>query len=88
MEGVVMEEKKWSDQDSVEEQQVRERFREKIREIKEKGPLWYAAKEDLERQERERTPEYLEQCRVFNRIAKEIMEETGEVIPLIELDEE
>lgn len=85
-----MEKMERSDRNSVEEQerQALEAYRQKIREIQEKGPLWYEVTAELERQERERTPEYLEQCRQFNRIVREIMEETGEVIPLIQLDEE
>ena len=53
--------------------------------VREHGPRSRSAGEWLDRAEREHTPEYLEMCRRFNEAARQIREEQGVEIPLIEL---
>jgi len=53
--------------------------------VREHGPQSRSAEEWLDRAEREQTPEYLEMCRRFNEAARQLREERGEEIPLIEL---
>lgn len=63
----------------------REAYHQELkREIRERGPRYRAVVEHWKKIQQERSEEYLEYCRMYNRIASEICAETDVQLPLID----